>query len=402
MLSYKQPSWAVHAVGMTDEGKVRDNNEDSLFCDTQRGLFIVSDGMGGHQAGEVASQAVVTVLPPMIDKLAAKIEVPTQSKEPYERVLRDAIFQLSQNLRDESKGKAGLQGMGATVVVVWILGQRAHMAYKGDSRIYLFRKGKLTPLTTDHSLVALLLQHGQITPEEAKVHPARGRLSRYVGMEDDTFSDQLTITIEQGDRLLLCSDGLTGMVDDKDIERVLTECQDPEKACKVLIGMANEAGGKDNITTLIINVNEQQRPQEGSESQRAQRSSEHGQTPQQIVAPQTSLPMREISPEKAKSPRPQGVQMRQKLPAQRQTPRKQIVPERPGKPQQPRHAEQQRVDERLHRPRQQEPGKRQEKPHHEAIYFVDKVGRGILLLRRKSDRHRQDDRHGNPDKPPRP
>ena len=407
MLSYKQPSWVVHAAGMTDKGKVRENNEDNLFCDEKRGLFIVSDGMGGHQAGEVASKAVVTVLPPMIEQLAAGLGKPTQSKEPYQRVLRDAILQLSQNLRDESKGKAGLQGMGATVVVVWVIGSRAHMAYMGDSRIYLLRGGKLTPMTTDHSVVALLLRHGQITPEEAKDHPARGRLSRYVGMEGDTFSDLLTVTLERGDRLLLCSDGLTGMVGDKDIAKVLSKYQDPEKACKVLIQMANEAGGKDNITALIINVDEQHE----RATRDFQKELEQRNNPAQSVAPQTSMPVQQRHPEQARSPQPQNapapqtppeqprsrsprqqnMPVQQKPPEQPKSPRPHHIPARPGKPQS-RLPEQQREGERQQMPKQQgAPRKREKRIRYLGIYIGE-----------IPERHRPDDRRGRPDKPPRP
>lgn len=422
MLTQKQP-WIVRAWGMTDKGRVRENNEDSLFYDTKRGLYIVSDGMGGHQAGEVASKAVVTVLPPMIEKLAADMGQPTQSKEPYQRVLRDAILQLSQNLRDESKGKAGLQGMGATVVVVWIFEQRAHMAYMGDSRIYLLRKGKLTQISNDHSVVALLLRHRQITEDEAKDHPARGRLSRYVGMEGDTFSDQRTIVMLEGDRLLLCSDGLTGMVSDDDIEKVLREYRDPDKACKVLIRMANEAGGKDNITAIIINFEAPHGTQE------PQRVPEQKQTPEQSVAPQTSMPMQQghlqqaqpprpqnapppqppqpqppqMPPEQPKPPRQQHIPVQYKPQEQPKSPRPPNIPARPGKPV-PRLPEQRGADERHHIPRQQEPSERRGRPVYVKVYYV---GKGLLLPRGKADRSKPDkpnDRHGKQDKPkpPRP
>jgi protein phosphatase len=403
MLTQKQP-WVVRAWGMSDKGRVRENNEDNLFYDEKQGLFIVSDGMGGHQAGEVASRIVVSVLPPMIEKLAAGIKESTQSKEPYQRVLRDAILQLSQDLRDESKGQAGLQGMGATVVVVWVLDQRAHMAYMGDSRIYLLRKGRLTQVSNDHSVVALLLRHRQITEEEAKDHPARGRLSRYVGMEGDTFSDQRTIVMFEGDRLLLCSDGLTGMVSDDHIEKVLREYQDPDKACKVLIRMANEAGGKDNITAIIINF---ETPHGTQESQKV---SEQRQTPDQSVAPQTSMPVQHRHPEQAQSPHPQiapspqtspeqpkpphqqHIPVQQKPLEQPKSPRPPNIPPRPGKPES-RLPEQQREGEKRRPPKQQEAPRRRVRGIGIRFYFGE-----------ISERRRPDDRHGKPDKPkpPRP
>ena len=296
MLAHKHPSsWVVRAKGVTHIGRVRQNNEDNLFIDEKHGLFIVSDGMGGHQAGEVASNAVVTVLPPMIEQLAARIE--TSSIDAFEHVLRDAILELSQRLRDESKGQAGLQGMGATVVVVWLQGYMAHMAHMGDSRIYLFRDKKLIPLTYDHSVIALLLRHKEITEEEAKQHPARGRLSRYVGMEGDTFSDLHSISLQPDDRLLLCSDGLTGMVSDSEINHVLVNCPDPGAACNELVNMANNAGGKDNITVLIINFDKQQSTPEQPMTSVPQS------LPQQSRATEQPRPLQQPSlPEQRKGP----------------------------------------------------------------------------------------------------
>ena len=248
--------WIVRAAGMTDIGRVRTNNEDSWLIDLERRLFIVSDGMGGHQAGEVASQAVVTVLPAMIEQLVVQRKPASEST--YKLVLRDAILSLSQRLHEESQGQAGLQGMGATLVLAWFIeGRRtikALFASMGDSRIYRVRNKAIQQLTRDHSLVALLVRHGEITEEEAKGHPARGRLSRYVGMEGDTFADVFTLDVQPGDRFLLCSDGLTGMVPDQKVAQLLAHNPEPELACKVLMAAANEAGGKDNITALVINV----------------------------------------------------------------------------------------------------------------------------------------------------
>jgi len=337
MLTQKQPSpWVVRAKGVTHVGRVRQNNEDNLFVDEKRGLFIVSDGMGGHQAGEVASNAVVTVLPPMIEQLAARIETP--SKEAFEQVLRDAILELSQRLRDESKGQAGLQGMGATVVVVWLQGQRAHMAYMGDSRIYLFRDKLLTQLTQDHSVIALLLRHKEITEEEAKQHPARGRLSRYVGMEGDTFSDLHSVSLFPGDRLLLCSDGLTGMVSHSEINQVLMSCPDPEAACNELVDMANKAGGKDNITALIINFDQQQSMPEQPMTSVPQHAPEQSRTPEQQRPPEQSK-----APEQRKVPeQPRVPEQRKAAPPRRPRPQKivlwqgKMIYERPGTQKRPK------------------------------------------------------------------
>ncbi len=219
--------WEIRTAGLSDVGRVREHNEDRYLVDLDRSLFIVSDGMGGHQAGEVASEAVVTVLPPLIEQYISRHH--PSSGRAIERILQRAIRELSQRLRTESKGRAGLQGMGATLTLVWLRGEEAYLAHMGDSRIYLYRNEKLIQI------------------------PARGRLSRYVGMKEDVSPDVRTIRPQQGDRLLLCSDGLTGMVPDEQIRDVLQANPEPEAACQALIAAANEAGGKDNITVLVVN-----------------------------------------------------------------------------------------------------------------------------------------------------
>jgi serine/threonine protein phosphatase PrpC len=245
------PSLALRAACLSDTGRVRKQNEDRCLVDLERTLFIVADGIGGQQAGEVASEAVVTVLPPMIEQHMARLN--PRSARSIEDVLRSAILELSQNLRTESKGRLGLQGMGATVVLVWLRRGMAHLAHLGDSRIYLLRRGKLIRETEDHSVVAMLLRRKEITAEEARMHPARGRITRYVGMEGDVFADVRSIPLQHGDRFLLCSDGLSGMLTGEQIAHLLHTHTEPELACKALVEAANAAGGKDNITALVVN-----------------------------------------------------------------------------------------------------------------------------------------------------
>ncbi len=244
---------AIRAACASDVGRVRQKNEDSCLVALKQNLFIVSDGMGGHQAGEVASKAVVTILPEMIERRMAGVSSPR--KRIVELTLRETILELSQRLRAQSAGQAGLKGMGATVALAWLRGPEgvAHLAHMGDSRIYLYRRGSLTQLTADHSVVALLLQHGDITPEEAREHPARGRLSRYMGMEGEVYPDVQTVRLQEGDRLLLCTDGLTGPVPDEQIAALLRANPDPEAACRTLVDAANDARGSDNITALVVN-----------------------------------------------------------------------------------------------------------------------------------------------------
>lgn len=246
----------VEAACATDVGRVRQNNQDSYLLGLEQGLFIVSDGMGGQQAGDIASKAIVAILPGMIERRMVGMSLPRNRV--VELTLRETILELSQRLRTQSTGQVGLKGMGATIALVWMQSSEeiAHLAHMGDSRIYLFRQDRLSSLTEDHSIVALLLKREDITLEEALKHPARGRLSRYVGMEGEVYPDVQTVQLEQGDRLLLCTDGLTGLVPDESIAAILLSIPDPEAACRALVDAANAAGGTDNITVLVINWGE--------------------------------------------------------------------------------------------------------------------------------------------------
>ncbi len=142
--------------------------------------------------------------------------------------------------------------MGATVALAWLRETGAHLAHLGDSRIYLFREAQLQQLTEDHSVIALLLRSGEITPEEAQTHPARGQLSRYVGMDGEVYPDVQTVQLQAGDRLLLCSDGLTNMIPNTQIAQLLQVNAEVLAACQALVHAANTAGGTDNITVLVV------------------------------------------------------------------------------------------------------------------------------------------------------
>jgi len=243
-------SSSFHAAGLTNVGKVRDNNEDAYVVDSDHGFFVVSDGMGGAQAGEIASRVVTTVLPVMILARLNRLRNPGSRAIRY--WLRQDILRLSQQLHAEADKKTAVRGTGATVVLGLLRENRAHIAHMGDSRAYLFREDHLSQLTDDHSIVAMLVRGGEITAEEAKTHPARGQITRFVGMEAIVYPDIRTFPLKAGDRLLLCSDGLTGMVSDENIASILRTTPAPRQACELLVGAANEAGGKDNITVVVI------------------------------------------------------------------------------------------------------------------------------------------------------
>ncbi len=240
----------VRAACATDMGRGRSTNEDRCFMAPERDLFIVSDGMGGQLAGEVAAEAAVSLLPTLLrQRLAGSLHPRGRVAE---LVLREAILNLSRRLWSEGAARPELRGLGATVALVWLRGPHAHLAHMGDSRIYLYRGGQLAQLTQDHSVAALLVRSGEISPEEALRHPARNQLSRYVGMGGEVYADVRTIQLQPGDRLLLCTDGLTRPLADGRIAAVLAERAEPEGACRALVAAANAAGGADNITSLVV------------------------------------------------------------------------------------------------------------------------------------------------------
>ncbi|MGH4010995.1 MAG: Stp1/IreP family PP2C-type Ser/Thr phosphatase [Pseudonocardiaceae bacterium] len=241
---------ALRWAGLSDRGRVRERNEDRWSVDVDLGLFVVSDGMGGRPAGEVASEVVVATLPTLVaTHLGA---TPDPAAPDATQQLRTALAELSVGLREGSQDTPRLAGMGATAVVALVRQATALIAHVGDSRAYLWREGSLDRLTRDHSLAQELVDAGAITGEQAADHPARGQLTRHIGMLGEVSPDVRRITLYPADRLLLCSDGLTGMVDDARIRMILDGCPDPDRACRALIEAANEAGGTDNITVLVV------------------------------------------------------------------------------------------------------------------------------------------------------
>jgi len=244
----KKPCPSYGAV--SDIGKARADNQDAFAVDSQTGLFIVSDGMGGAQAGALASQVVIRVLPEMLQAHSDMLKTAPARK--VRRILRDSVAELSRELQQKSEDRPGLKGMGATVVATQIRQRWAHIVNMGDSRAYLLRGCNLTQLTEDHSVVALLLRNGEITVEAAKEHAARSHLTRFVGMPMDVLPDVRSVSLRIGDRLLLCTDGLTGMVPDEQLAAILTDREDPEPTCRRLIAAANLAGGRDNITAVVV------------------------------------------------------------------------------------------------------------------------------------------------------
>ncbi len=233
--------------GVTDAGKVRENNEDSLLVGSgeDETLFAVADGIGGFEAGEVASSLAVGVLEKM------------ESNDSFESAAKEA----NRRIRAAAKGDESLSGMGTTIVAVRFGGTRqkpvAEVAHVGDSRAYLLRGGELKPITEDHSLVAELVRSGDLTRAEASEHPQRNLITRALGAEEEVAVDTAVLPVEAGDRLLLCSDGLSDMVPEANVGEILSSARDPEGSARALIAAALEGGGADNITVVVIDVREE-------------------------------------------------------------------------------------------------------------------------------------------------
>ena len=238
----------TRAAALTHPGLVRGNNEDAYAIVPEQDLYIVSDGMGGHAGGETASSIVVEALPRLLRERVGPGPVPDAD---LHEVLRTTLLELSRTVRQEAARRVGLAGMGATVVLALVRDDRVTVAHMGDSRAYRLRAGELVQLTEDHSVVGILLRRGEIRPEDVDGHPARGRITRFIGMGAQVDPDVATFELVPGDRLLLCSDGLAGVVPDDEIAAVLSEHDEPADTCRRLVDAALAAGGPDNVTVLI-------------------------------------------------------------------------------------------------------------------------------------------------------
>ena len=224
----------------TDIGCLRDHNEDSLVVTPP--LFAVADGMGGHAAGEVASEIAVNVL---AERAPA---------HPDSEALGRAVEEANRAVIRAAHEGRGREGMGTTMTAAMLEGERLIIAQVGDSRAYLLHQGKLQQLTRDHSLMADMIEAGQLTPEEARSHPNRSVITRALGSDPHTQPDLYEINVETGDRLLICSDGLSGMVCDNEIESTLARVRDPQRCASQLVNEAIANGGHDNVTVIVADV----------------------------------------------------------------------------------------------------------------------------------------------------
>ncbi|MGI9043655.1 MAG: Stp1/IreP family PP2C-type Ser/Thr phosphatase [Gemmatimonadaceae bacterium] len=234
----------------TDTGRLRKGNEDNLYADANeyRGLFIVADGMGGHAAGEIASQMAVDLIAEKLadlNDLAAPESGPRVSETL--RLANRVVFQRTMKEVEKT-------GMGSTASALLISDTRYLIGHVGDSRIYLVRDGTMTQLTKDHSLVQEQVDAGLITAEQARHHPQSNVITCCIGMSSEIDPDTITGDTHVGDVFLLASDGLTGMVDDRRLQQLLQSRANPERIVNAMIADANNNGGIDNITAIVVKV----------------------------------------------------------------------------------------------------------------------------------------------------
>lgn len=240
----------MKTFSITDTGRLRNSNQDCVFCEENEigrfpNLFLVADGMGGHQAGDLASRMCVNEIAAQISKIEARTPVGA-----FETAIQEANTRVYQKSLED----VAFSGMGTTLVGAVIQGNTVYIVNIGDSRLYLYHE-TLRQITVDHSLVEEMVQSGEIQKEEMRTHPNKNIITRALGTDTSVRPDCFEVKVEEGDVILLCSDGLTNMVDDTAIEETLREHRDDMKlAGESLVQQANEAGGKDNISVILVRL----------------------------------------------------------------------------------------------------------------------------------------------------
>jgi serine/threonine protein phosphatase PrpC len=240
-------------IGRSDIGRVRKMNQDAFVTMDRLGFWAVADGMGGHIGGEIAAQTAISTMKARVDSFTAPLQ--QKQVQPAE-VLQDLIIQAQDAIQGRAKLEPKLKGMGTTIVTLLISPSSfltAHIAHVGDSRAYRFRSGSLTPLSRDHTLIEKYLARGLLTPSAARTHPERHVLTRALGMPSPVRLDIASHALEPTDLLLLCTDGLTKMLEDEEIQAIVTDAKgDPIHACDRLIAESLARGGEDNVTVIVI------------------------------------------------------------------------------------------------------------------------------------------------------
>lgn len=232
----------------TDVGLVRKLNEDSILAHEDLGIFGVADGMGGHNAGEIASSIALEVFIKTMEALVAN------SERPLEELIQEAFNAANQRVYRLAQEEDRLRGMGTTLTLGVIRDRSLHLAHVGDSRAYLYRKGHLETLSEDHSLVYELYKKGGITETEAFNHPQKNVLTRALGTEEIVEGDFAEWNLELGDIILFCTDGLCGVVPPNDLSNYLGRTEDLESICNLLVQEAINQGGPDNISVVLVKI----------------------------------------------------------------------------------------------------------------------------------------------------
>jgi len=242
--------------GETDVGQLREHNEDFIGWDAHLGLILLADGMGGHNAGEVASELAVSSIRDALQDVLGP-DIASSNMIDFNDAIREAIVYANDEIIRMANERLECAGMGTTIVVTLFHGDRVIIANVGDSRMYRLRDKALSQLTTDHSLVQEMLDNGYISEEEAQLSASRNLITRALGIADQVDVDVAQDTVQNGDTYLLCSDGLTDLVTDQEILQLLLLSNDDLKTgCTQLIALANEKGGKDNISVILISLQE--------------------------------------------------------------------------------------------------------------------------------------------------
>lgn len=249
--------------GLCDIGRIRATNQDALLVLNDHGIWAVADGMGGHAGGDIASRLAIEAIQRSAAEAPLPRTAPPGSMTDTEEFLRASVEAANRRVFEEGATVRSLHGMGTTLVVLMIRGTRhekpqsiAYLAHVGDSRAYLYREGTLWPLTRDHSLVEDYVRQGLLSRDEAAIHPRRHVLTRAVGLDQTVEAEVARLELEPNDLLILCTDGLTKMLDDRDLAALVASVGPrPDELSRALVQEANRRGGEDNVTVLVCSRN---------------------------------------------------------------------------------------------------------------------------------------------------
>ncbi|CAM4503915.1 Stp1/IreP family PP2C-type Ser/Thr phosphatase [Corallococcus exiguus] len=253
------PRHKVISAGLTDVGRKRNHNEDSFLIDDELQLYVVADGMGGHAGGGTASRIAVETIDKELRRAREGrenpfVSVPNLQDSPIPEALRGAVEKACQAIYLTAQDDARLSGMGTTVISLVVRDEHAFFAHVGDSRAYLIRGDLIQQISEDHSLVNEQIKAGMITPEEAKHSRYKNIITRSVGFEEEVQVDVMGLVSEPGDVFLLCSDGLANMLEDREIHDAVARHANLDEVPKHLIDLANDRGGDDNISVIVVRM----------------------------------------------------------------------------------------------------------------------------------------------------